>query len=388
MAGRATTPRVHAIDVVRGLAMVIMALDHIREFWSPMAVRAEDVAHASVLLFFTRWVTHFCAPTFVFLAGTSVFLYQQKQAGKGAVSRFLLTRGLWLVVLEIVVINFLLQWGAFDLILLQVIWAIGWGLVVLAGLIWLPRGVVAALALLVIAGHNALPNIQPVTAATLLPALVYDSPFLYQLTPRLPVLAAYTMLPWVAVLVAGYAIGPWFLVPLPARKRLLRLAGAGALLLFVLLRLSNWYGDPQPWSVQPRGPLYTALSFINVTKYPPSLLFLSLTLGTALLLLSVAEPAPGWLRRWLSTFGKVPMFYYLMHLVLISGGALLWTWAKFGQPYNLSFAPPGVPQPASYQPSLLRAYVVWAVVVLALYWPCRWYQGYKQRHSHWWLSYL
>ncbi|GAA4020943.1 DUF1624 domain-containing protein [Hymenobacter glaciei] len=385
---RAATPRVQAIDVVRGLVMVIMALDHIREFWSPMAVRAEDVAHASVLLFFTRWVTHFCAPIFVFLAGTSVFLYQQKQASKEGVSRFLLTRGLWLVVLEIVVINFLLQWGAYAIILLQIIWAIGWGMVVLAGLIWLPRWLVAALALLVIAGHNALPNIQPVTAATLLPALVYNSPFPYPHTPKLTLLAAYTFLPWAAVLAAGYSIGPWFLAPLATRKRLLRLAGAGALLLFVALRFTNWYGDPQPWAVQARGPLYTALSFVNITKYPPSLLFLSLTLGTALLLLSVAEEAPGRLRQWLSAFGKVPMFYYLMHLVLISGSALLWTWQQFGYPYNLAFAPPGVPQPAAYQPSLLRAYVVWAVVVLALYWPCRWYQGYKQRHSYWWLSYL
>ena len=388
VASRASSPRVHAIDVVRGLAMVIMALDHIREFWTPTLVRAEDVAHASVLLFFTRWITHFCAPSFVFLAGTSVFLYQQKQGDKGRVSRFLLTRGLWLVALEIMVVNFLLQWGAFNLILLQVIWAIGWGMVVLAGLIWLPRGVTAALALLVMLGHNALPNMQPVTAATLLPALIYDSPFLYQLTPKLPVLSAYTILPWAAVLAAGYVIGPWFREPLARRNRYLRLAGAGALLLFVGLRFSNWYGDPLPWAMQDRGPLLTVLSFVNVTKYPPSLLFLSLTLGVALLLLSVAEHVPARLRGWLSVFGKVPMFYYLLHLVLISGGALVWTWTQFGQPYNLAFAPPGVPQPAAYQPSLLRGYVVWAVVVLALYWPCRWYQGYKQRHDYWWLSYL
>ncbi|MGY3090299.1 putative membrane protein [Hymenobacter sp. UYAg731] len=388
MASRAATPRVQAIDVVRGLAMVIMALDHIREFWTPTAVRPEDVAHASALLFFTRWITHFCAPTFVFLAGTSVFLYQQKQPDRGRVSWFLLTRGLWLVFMEVVIINFFLQWGAYNVILLQVIWAIGWGMVALAGLIWLPRWLVATLALAVILGHNALPNIQPVTAATLLPALIYDSPFLYQLTPKLPVLAAYTILPWAAVLAAGYCIGPWFQLPLPARNRLLRLAGAGALLFFVVLRFSNWYGDPQPWAVQPRGMFYTALSFINVTKYPPSLLFLSLTLGVALLLLSVAEDVSGRLARWLSTFGKVPMFYYLLHFCLISGGALLWTWAAFGRPYNLSFAPPGAPQPAAYQPSLLRAYVVWAVVVVALYWPCRWYLGYKQRHAHWWLSYL
>ena len=385
---RAATPRVQAIDVVRGLAMVIMALDHIREFWSPTPVRPEDVAHASALLFFTRWVTHFCAPTFVFLAGVSVFLYQQKQPDKGRVSWFLLTRGLWLVVLEIVVINFLLQWGAYNVILLQVIWVLGWGMVLLAGLIWLPRGLVAVFALLAIFGHNALPTIQPVAAATLLPALLYDSPFLYPLTPKLPVLAAYTILPWAGVLAAGYCIGPWFRVPLPVRKRRLRWAGGAALLFFVALRATNWYGDPAPWSSQARGAFYSALSFLNVTKYPPSLLFLSLTLGVALLLLSGAEQGPGRVRGWLSTFGKVPMFYYLLHFCLISGGALVWTWAQFGQPFNLSFAPPGVAPPATYQPSLLRAYAVWAAVVLLAYWPCRWYQGYKQRHAHWWLAYV
>jgi uncharacterized membrane protein len=385
---RAATPRIHAIDVVRGLAMVIMALDHIRDFWSPTTVRPEDVAHASVLLFFTRWITHFCAPTFMFLAGTSVFLYQQKQASKGAVSRFLLTRGLWLVLLEMVVMNFILEWGTYQLLLLTVIWALGWSMVILAGLIWLPRWLVATLALAVILGHNLLPIIQPVTSATLPLAVLYDSPFVYVLTPKLPVLVAYSILPWAAVMAAGYCIGPWFQEALPERKRLLRWAGAGALLLFLALRASNWYGNPEPWATQERGPVYTMLSFLNVTKSPPSLLFLSLTLGVALLLLSVAEDLPARLRGWLSVFGKVPLFYYLVHFALISFGTFVWTWAAFGKPYNLAFSPPGVPQPAAYQPSLLRAYVVWAVVVLLLYWPCRWYQGYKQRHSHWWLSYL
>ncbi|MBO2007814.1 DUF1624 domain-containing protein [Hymenobacter negativus] len=385
---RATTPRVQAIDVVRGLIMVIMALDHIRDFWSPTTVRPEDVAHASAFLFFTRWITHFCAPTFAFLAGTSVFLYQQKQPGRGAVSRFLLTRGLWLVCLEVVVMNFLLQWGAYSLLLLTVIWSLGWGMVVLAGLVWLPRWLVATLALAVIFGHNLLPIIQPVTSATLPWALLYDSPFLFLLSPKLPVLVAYAILPWAAVMAAGYCIGPWFRLPLPERKRRLRWAGSAALLLFVVLRASNLYGDPAPWATQARGPVYTVLSFLNVTKSPPSLLFLSLTLGVALLLLSIAEELPARLRGWLGVFGKVPMFYYVVHFALISFSTLVWTWVAFGKPFNLAFAPPGASQPAAYQPSLLRAYAVWVVVVLLLYWPCRWYQGYKQRHSYWWLSYL
>jgi uncharacterized membrane protein len=284
--------------------------------------------------------------------------------------------------------NFILEWGTYQLLLLTVIWALGWSMIILAGLIWLPRGLVAALALVVIAGHNLLPIVQPVISSALPLAVLYDSPFVYMLTPKLPVLVAYSILPWAAVMAAGYCIGPWFQEALPVRRRLLRQAGAGALLLFGVLRASNWYGNPTPWAAQERGPLYTGLSFLNVTKSPPSLLFLSLTLGVALLLLSVAEDLPARLRGWLRVFGKVPLFYYIMHFALLSIGSLVWTWAAFGQPYNLAFPAAGVPQPAAYQPSLLRAYVVWAAVVLALYWPCRWYQGYKQRHSHWWLSYL
>jgi len=384
LAGR---PRVQAIDVVRGLVMVVMALDHIREFWSPTPVRAEDVAHASLLLFFTRWVTHFCAPTFVFLSGCSIFLSQQRRPSRGAMSRFLLSRGLWLVALEVLVINFILQWGKFDLILLQVIWVIGWSMVLLAGLMWLPRGVLAGLALLIIAGHDALPFTQPVTSANAAWALFYNSPFVLPLPHLPPLLAAYSLGPWLGVMLAGYVAGPWFQLPLAQRARRLRLLGAGLLLLFVALRATNWYGDPAPWSVQPRGLAYSLISFLNVTKYPPSLLFVCLTLGVACLLMSVAENATNPLSRWLRTFGRVPFFYYLLHLLLISGGAWVWSRLAFGHPFNFSLAEPK-DWPVGYQPSLLRAYAVWAAVALILYWPCRWYEGYKQRHSYWWLSYL
>jgi uncharacterized membrane protein len=387
ISSRAAVVRVQAIDVVRGLVMVIMALDHIREFWSPTRVRPEDVTQASVLLFFTRWVTHFCAPTFVFLSGCSIYLLEQKLGSRKRLSGFLLTRGLWLVVMEIVVINFILQWGAFNLILLQVIWAIGWGMVLLAGLVWLPRGVLAALAFVIIAGHNLLPNIQPVTVDNAIWALLHNSPFLLPLPGLPPLLVPYSRGPWLGLMLAGYVVGPWFRLPLPERNRRLRLAGTALLVLFVALRATNWYGDPQPWSVQPRGLTYTLLSFINITKYPPSLLFICLTQGVALWLLSGAETATGRLSRWLRTFGQVPFFYYLLHLLLISGAAWVWSYLAFGHPFNFSFAEPK-DWPAGYQPSLARAYTVWAGVILALYWPCRWYMGYKQRHSYWWLSYL
>ncbi|MBF9140486.1 DUF1624 domain-containing protein [Hymenobacter properus] len=384
---RAAVTRVQAIDVVRGLVMVIMALDHIREFWSPTRVRPEDVTQASALLFFTRWVTHFCAPTFVFLSGCSIYLLEQKLGSRKRLSGFLLTRGLWLVLLEVVVINGILQWGAYNLILLQVIWAIGWGMVVLAGLVWLPRGVLAALAFVIIAGHNLLPNIQPVTTDNAVWALLHNSPFLLPLRGLPPLLVPYSFLPWLGLMLAGYAVGPWFRLPLAARNRRLRLAGTALLVLFVALRATNWYGDPQPWSVQPRGMLYTVLSFINITKYPPSLLFVCLTQGVALWLLSISETATGQLSRWLRTFGQVPFFYYLLHLLLISGAAWVWSYLAYGQPFNFSFAEPK-DWLAGYEPSLARAYAVWAGVIFTLYWPCRWYRGYKQRHSYWWLSYL
>ncbi|UOQ76685.1 heparan-alpha-glucosaminide N-acetyltransferase domain-containing protein [Hymenobacter sp. 5516J-16] len=207
---RVTSPRIQAIDAVRGLVMVVMALDHVREFWSPTPVRPEDVSQASVVLFFTRWITHFCAPTFVLLAGVSIFLYQQKHTDRRHVSKFLLTRGLWLIGLELVVVNLLLQWS-YQLLLLQVIWVIGWGMVLLAGLLWLPRWLLGLLALILMVGHNALPPVQLATVSDALLALLHNSPTVIPLPGLPPLLAAYTLVPWVAVLAAGYWLGPWFL---------------------------------------------------------------------------------------------------------------------------------------------------------------------------------
>ncbi|MCA8830917.1 DUF1624 domain-containing protein [Hymenobacter pini] len=384
---RSESSRVRAVDAVRGLVMVIMALDHVRELWSPTVFRPEDVTKASVGLFFTRWITHFCAPTFVFLSGVSIWLLLQKKGSKGATSRFLLTRGLWLIVVEVLVITFLLEWS-YNLLVLEVIWAIGGGMVLLAGLLWLPRPVLAVLAAGILLGHDALPFIQPVTEHNLGWALLHNTPFVVPLSSSVPaVLVAYSVGPWLGVMLAGYVVGPWFAKPLPERNLLLRLAGAGLLMLFAGLRATNWYGDSAPWSVQPRGGLFTALSFLNVSKYPPSLLFLSLTLGVSLLLLSQLETPDNRPARWLRTYGQVPFFYFVLHLLLISAGAWVWTQLAFGSAINLSFAAPPT-WPAAYAPSLWRAYAVWVVVVLALYWPCRWYRNFKRRHTYWWLSYL
>ncbi|QJX49262.1 DUF1624 domain-containing protein [Hymenobacter taeanensis] len=379
--------RVQAVDIVRGLVMVIMALDHVRELWSPTAFRPEDLSQASGALFFTRWITHFCAPTFVFLSGVSVWLLQQKLGSKSATSKFLFTRGLWLVFLEVVVITFLLQWSH-NMLLLEVIWAIGGSMMLLAGLLWLPRPVLAVLAAVIVLGHDALPFIQPVTPANAGWAMLHNTPFVLPIGQSVPaLLVAYSVGPWLGVMLAGYVVGPWFARPLPERTRLLRFAGAGLLGLFVALRATNWYGDPSPWGAQPRGWFYTLLSFVNVSKYPPSLLFVCLMLGVSLLLLSRLETVDNRFTRWLRTYGQVPFFYFLLHLLLISAGAWLWTQLSFGQAINLSFTQP-TSWPKEYVPSLLRAYTVWAAVVLALYWPCRWYRNFKQQHTYWWLSYM
>jgi uncharacterized membrane protein len=247
---RAATPRVPALDIVRGLAMVIMALDHTRDFWSATPVRPEDVAHASALLFLTRWVTHFCAPTFVFLSGSSIYLYEQKRQDRAAVSSFLLTRGLWLVLAEVGLLTFILSWS-YDLTLLLVIWVIGASMVGLAGLLWLPRWLLVGLAFVILAGHNLVPNIQPVTAANAGWALLHNAPFVLPVFGHL-VLVSYSLGPWLGAMLAGYLVGPWFKLPIPLRTRRLRWAGVGLLGLFLGLRATNWYGDPFPWSAQPQ----------------------------------------------------------------------------------------------------------------------------------------
>jgi uncharacterized membrane protein len=253
--------------------MAVMALDHVRDFWSPTPYRPEDLTQASALLFFTRWVTHFCAPAFVFLSGVSAFLYGQRHGSRRQVSRFLLTRGLWLVALEIVVINFLMQFG-YNLVLLLVFWVIGWSMVVLGAAVWLPRPAIAVLAVIIIAGQHLLPVAEPVTADNIGWALLYHSPFFFPLGALPPLIAAYTPLAWMGVMLAGYAAGPWFTQPAGSRNRVLLGTGLLLLVTFGVVRALNGYGDPAPWAVQPRGTLYTTLSFLNVSKYPPSLPFL------------------------------------------------------------------------------------------------------------------
>lgn len=373
------SPRIASIDIVRGAVMVLMALDHVRVY------SAVPAGAPSPGIFFTRWVTHFCAPVFVFLAGTAAFLAGRKMAGPGALMRFLLARGVWLIVLELTVIR--LMW-TFNLevthMLAGVIWVIGWSMIVMALLVRLPLAVIAAFGILMIAAHNAI----RVDAAGWFWQVLYSGGPIGD-WDRGPVLfVLYSLIPWVGVMAAGYAFGA-VIIAEPARRRRLCLAiGVGATVLFVILRAVNGYGDPRPWSGE-RGPAW--LSFLNTTKYPASLDFLLMTLGPSIAVLPLLETARGRLARWLEVFGRVPLFYYLLHIPLIHAAALVVSLIRDGrvEPWLFGNHPAMIgTAPEGYMWSLPLLYLVWIAMVVLLYFPCRWFAAVKAGHPDTWLRYL
>jgi len=377
--------RLPAIDLLRGLIMVLMTIDHARDFWSATPYRPEDVTQASALLFATRWVTHLCAPVFVLLAGLSAYLLHKKTGDRVGLSRFLFTRGLWLMFLDVTVLTLGWQFG-YNFVFLQVIWVIGCSMVILAGLVWLPRWAIAGFALLLILGHNALDGWQP-ESNNVWWTLLHQQNVFFINQQLLPVFVAYPLLPWPGVMAAGYWLGGIFERPEPGRNRWLSWVGAGLLIGFAVLRFTNLYGDPRLWQVQPRGGLYTALSFLNVTKYPPSLLYLSITLGLAFLVLSQIDRLRGGLRQVLLVYGRVPLFFYLLHILLLHGVAALWSYFRYGKALNLMFDKPET-WPAAYAPNLGRMYAVWLTTLIIMYYACRWYGSIKRRYNYAWLSYL
>ena len=296
---------------------------------------------------------------------------------------FLLTRGLWLIAVEILLISFVLTQG-YQLTLLSIFWAIGCSMVLLAALVWLPRWLQIVLSLAMIVGHNALPTIANVSPGNILFAILHNPPFFIN---KPPILVAYTIVPWVGVMLLGFVLGSWFSYPPQQRDRLLLRTGILALVFFSVFRFLNIYGDPSPWSIQERGGVYTLLSFFQVSKYPPSLLFLSVTLGIACILLANVEKISARLKKILITYGRVPFFFFVVHLAIISFTSYLWTWFSFGRGVNLSFEP-AKDLPTEYHPSLLRTYFVWFLVIVALYIPCLWYARYKAKNKAWWLTYL
>ena len=379
-------PRFDSIDLLRGLVMIVMALDHTRDFFAGGGFNPRDVADPA--LFLTRWITHFCAPTFIFLAGISAFLYGAKGRSKLDLSEFLLTRGLWLVLVEFTLVRFGWSFGVFfNAFLAQVIFAIGVSMIALAALVYLPRWAIATVGIVMIAGHNALDGIKPEHFGSF--SVIWNFlhvPATLDLGGGAKFRVLYPLIPWIGVMAAGYALGPVFLMQRTARLRWLIGLGIAVIAGFVLLRATNLYGDPAPWVMHPTWSA-TLLSFINCEKYPPSLLYLAMTLGPALLMLAAFESARGRVADWITTYGRVPFFYYLAHLVLIHALALAFASAmSFDTGWLIGQFPFG--KPAGWGLNLAGIYVVWAIVIVALYPACRWFAALKARRREWWWSYL
>jgi len=390
-------PRLESIDVVRGAIMVLMALDHVRDFFHHDALLFDpaDLSRTSAALFFTRWVTHFCAPVFFFLAGTSAFLSFGRGKTKNDLARFLVSRGLWLVFLEVTVVR-CLGWSfnfEFHEIGLLVIWALGWSMIFLAALIYLPTWAITVFALVMIAGHNLLDSVRPETFGALAWAWkLLHVPGEIVLSREHLLAVVYPFVPWVGVMAAGYVFGTWFKLERRGRRKRLFWLGLGLTTAFVVLRTINLYGDPNPWRTQERV-LFTFLSFLNCEKYPPSLLYLLMTLGPVILLLALLDRDLSAFWRPLIVFGRVPLFFYLLHLPLMHGMAVGLSYLKYGRADWLFLGPAGIPvfgaaYPPDYGYALPVVYLIWLLVVVILYPLCRWFARVKQERRAVWLSYL
>jgi uncharacterized membrane protein len=392
----APTPRsrVQSVDALRGLVMIIMALDHVRDFFhaGAMLFQPDDLTRTNTVLFFTRWVTHICAPVFMFTAGLGAYFFGQRAQSKRRLSHFLWTRGLWLVLLELTVLRLAMNFNLFNApVLLSVLWALGWSMVALALLAWLPPRVLAVLSLAVIALHNLA---DPVDASQFR-RTAWNWNILHQLgifqAGRVPVLVAYPLVPWIFVMAAGFCFGPVVqLGPLERRQWMVRTGSAlcGA---FLILRAVNLYGDPFRWSTEPRG--MAVLSFLRVTKYPPSLDFLLVTLGPALLLLAWLDTFTLSKENPLIVFGRVPLFYFLGHLFLVHALLLPFAWLRYGRVGFLFTPLPSQGGPANLFPPdfgypLWVVYAVWLGVIAIMYPVCRWFAQVKERNHAWWFSYL
>jgi uncharacterized membrane protein len=380
-------PRLPEIDRLRGLVMALMALDHCRDFFDADTLRFSptDLSRTYPLLFLTRFITHFCAPTFALLAGTGAYLYGARRNDPRGLSIFLATRGVWLILLDAVVISPV--WGGPGRIALGTLWAIGCGLLALAGLSRLGASITGLVGAAIIAGHNLLDGVHAADLGALGPwwRLLHERgplPF------GLPGAVYYPALPWIGVVALGYGIGPLFQEDETDRHRTLRRCGAAALAGFLALRASNLYGDPQPWTVQ-ADPLFTLFSFLNVSKYPPSLLYLLVTLGAAALALPALARLGGAAGRVLTIFGRTPLLFYVLHLYLGMAGALTLAMLRGFSLQDIGrFVQSGSP-PADFGAGLAGAYAAFVVVVAALYPVCRWFAGVKRRRKDlWWLSYL
>jgi uncharacterized membrane protein len=372
--------------------MVVMALDHTRDFFHSSAIQGInplDLARTSPWIFLTRFVTHYCAPTFMFLAGTGAFLAVMRGKSKRDLSWFLVTRGLWLIFLELT----LFMWFGWEFAItptsytFATLWALGWAMIVLAGLIHLPLRVIGIFGLTLILGHNALDGIKPESWGAWAPLwMVLHAGGNFTIAGKIQIFAFYPLIPWVGVMAAGYSFGAIYGWESSVRRTWLLRLGMALTLGFVLLRFSNFYGNPTLWSPQ-KNAVFTVLSFLNVQKYPPSLLYLLVTLGPGLILLGLFERGTPALLKPALVFGRVPMFYYLLHIPLIHGLAVLMNWLRFGGGNFAAVRVHDAPPPDAGV-GLVWVYVVWLSVVVAVYPACRWFAALKRRRRDVWLSYF
>ncbi|MEN2413065.1 DUF1624 domain-containing protein [Flavobacterium mesophilum] len=380
-----------SIDIVRGIVMIIMALDHVRDLMhvDSIAQSPTDLATTSPLLFFTRWITHLCAPIFVFLAGTSVYLSFQNNTNFNEKKHHLIKRGFWLLLLEFTVVNFGLFFDiGFHTLLFEVIAAIGFGFIILGLLLKVPSKILAIIGLCILFLHNLLPLI-PFTENSVLKTIItpFFSPTVIPIAGRAFVMA-YPPIPWLGIMLVGFATGKFFEWEAEKRKSLFVKIGFSALALFTVIRYLNIYGDPALWAKQ-KNSVFTFLSFMNVTKYPPSLLFCLVTLGILFLILAFAEQFHNTIKKVTLVYGKVPLFYFIVHFYVIHTLTLImllmqgFDWSQFefasgtfGRPKNMES---GLP--------LWAIYFIWIFVVALLYKPSKWFGKYKLENKYWWLKY-
>lgn len=386
--------RIYSIDLLRGLVMIIMALDHTRDFFHAEAFTRDplDPATTTGWLFFTRFITHYCAPVFILLAGTSIWLQGQRKS-KSELAAFLFKRGLWLVFIEVVIITFAWTFDfSYSVFILQVIWAIGVCMILMGLVIYLPYALILLLGLLIVAGHNVFDFVEQ-THQGLAWDLIRNGDFAFhEIIPGRTIGIIYPFLPWLGLMMLGYCLGKIYDAGYSTerRRRFLINTGIGLILLFVVLRFINLYGDPHPWTSQTND-FRTFLSFINVHKYPPSLLFICITIGPSLILLTLFEKTHTTLSKAISVFGRVPFFYYILHfyilhtlcmiLFLLRGHTLAeGTNAIYNIPFH--FLIPG----EGYTLSIV--YLIWILMVFGLYPLCKWFSERKAKSKHWMMSYL
>lgn len=388
--------RIKSIDTIRGLIMVIMALDHVREYFHITALTANplDPATSYPALFFTRWITHYCAPSFMLLSGISAYLSGQNKTA-AETSTFLLKRGFWLVIVEITFMTFGFTFDiTFQTTILAVLWALGTSMLVLGLFVrfFSPKAILI-FGLILIFGHNLFDLVKPVPESGF---DIFLGIFMKGAGLFLPrgdggnIFILYVILPWAGVMMSGYGLGIIFnrTFPEQKRRRLLIQSGLAAIVLFVVLRLTNVYGDQAPWTAQSES-LRTFFSFMNASKYPPSLIFVLMTIGPILILLALTEHTDNPLTRFFTVYGKVPFFYFMLHFYVIHIFTMIavlssgYTWQQATAP-DLFFKF----RPVDFGYNLGMVYVIWITLVLALYYPCRWFGNYRERNKKWWLSYL